>query len=210
MASACTDMGGPLPPRLPPVAPCLSPDASAIVGQMQKMMDLFVQQNQSLQSQLLAAATTNRSAEEMQVDADATPNVSATTPQGVTEAELFDFPATIIAKLDPVLRAVCWKWYNDVRTTVSSYTSQKRLQEKYNHITSTNEIMRQFAMESKRAWQFPKLYKVTAKALPLEGVVQGSYDLDSQWSRMRQRHASECQNFFIGHNANAIDFAARA
>ena len=211
------------PPGLePPGAAAVLPDHAnlsneALLGHLNQLLSTsrsLMQQNSVLQQQLQAAMLGGgavlpvRPAEGFHVSSTA---LDMDEDEPDSEPKQFscfpEHPRVIINKFDPTFRSVAWKWYNTTKSTIMSYHNAVELKGKYDRVSKSGELLHQFRTEASRSWQFSRVYKATASPSSSE-VVDASrpYDLDLAWQQMRQRHASECQNFILQHNDKAVSY----
>ena len=156
----------------------------------QSMMDLMARQVALLQEQTLLLRQQSAS-------------------QTIGEDEYID-PSRILSSLDPTLRTTMSKWKSDFCKDLNHVATQRELHDKYEKIRESGEIMKQFAEESNRKWQWPKAYEAIAEPItPLEDVPNGDdevYDINQAWAALRRKHALECQDFIMQHQSRALAY----
>ena len=112
-------------------------------------------------------------------------------------------PKRILDSLDPTLRAAMSKWRTDFSKDLNQFATQRELHDKYELIRTNGEIMKQFAEESRRKWQWPKAYEAVAQPIiSIEDVPiddDNPYDSNAAWASLRKKQALECQDFIMQH-----------
>jgi hypothetical protein len=122
-------------------------------------------------------------------------------------AACFHSTQDFLLQVEPSLRPVLVDWLREFKSNIAAYVTHCDLSAKYAKVTSENELLKQFAQEAKRKWQFPKAY--LAVAVPIEGVdatISSStegYNVEASWEALRLKHAKECQDFVVKHQAEA-------
>ena len=156
----------------------------------QSMMDLMARQVALLQEQ--TALLRQQSASQMNVE------------------DVYVDPSRILSSLDPTLRTTMSKWKSDFCKDLNHVATQRELRDKYEKIRESGEIMKQFAEESNRKWQWPKAYEAIAEPITqLEDVPNGDdevYDINQAWAALRRKHAIECQDFIMQHQSRALAY----
>lgn len=123
----------------------------------------------------------------------------------------YEDPSKLLKTVDPAVKVILQGWQKEVRAAFKAAATQKDLSDKYNTIRESSQLMTQLHGEATRQWQFLQVYVM--KAVPLDNPQDKefkekhaadsslTYNVLEQWGNMRRRHAQECQNFIIQHQA---------
>ena len=116
---------------------------------------------------------------------------------------------SVIGSADPTLKPILTKWHKDFKHLISDFTDSSELQQRYECETSHRKLMKSFQKEADRPFQFKEAYQ--KKAVPLDAfdshwTAEQTYDVAKSWTLLRMKHAQECQEFIVKHNAAAVRF----
>ena len=139
------------------------------------------------------------------------PQASQAHPVEVARDLDFTDPSGILRKLDPELRGIFSDWVKGFKKGLHLHATQQELTNKYEMIEAKGELLRRFADEAKKKWQFPVAYRAVASPLLEAGedlADMDDYDLDKAWQKMKERHAKEQHDFVIAHQRRCSQLAA--
>ena len=138
--------------------------------------------------------------------------------QTMSKGKAYVDPHRLLKEVDPDLKHILASWHKDAKAVLDAHVTQQDLIRTYQKIGNdpTHAIMKQFAKEAERNWQWCDLY--LKGAAPIAGVPQddaaiaagGAYDVSASWSAMRERHARECQQFVVRHQEQQAQMIARS
>jgi len=92
----------------------------------------------------------------------------------------------------------------------SLYVEQSKASIKSQSSARQGELMKPFANEASKTWDWSDFYRKVAQPLPsiAEGSMEADgskYDVDAAYSAMRSKHAWEIQNFVTAHQQACLD-----
>ncbi|CAE7936607.1 unnamed protein product, partial [Symbiodinium sp. KB8] len=113
---------------------------------------------------------------------------------------MFQTAKDMLKKVDPSVRSIFADWHKELRAKTNIYVTQSRLWNRYQQATASDTLIRPFAEEAKKSWNWPLAYKVKAQPTAAgEASQPGLYDVDAAFASLRQKHAREAQEFVLAH-----------
>eukprot|EP00933_Yihiella_yeosuensis_P067534 TRINITY_DN7241_c0_g1_i1.p2 TRINITY_DN7241_c0_g1~~TRINITY_DN7241_c0_g1_i1.p2 ORF type:complete len:530 (-),score=96.61 TRINITY_DN7241_c0_g1_i1:4152-5741(-) len=141
--------------------------------------------------------------------------------RGDTSRNLFVNPMTLLKKCEPSLKKMLTEWHRDTKELLRNYVTHSHLKSNCEYQSRDGTFLRSFDAEAKKKWQFLQSYVLTAKPLARtsadnaflaevakaesEGREPPQYKVDEIYAAMRRRHAKECQEFVVAHQAATLE-----
>ena len=142
----------------------------------------------------------------------ASPSQTSSNPLDVFGSGTFVEPSTILKHMDPGLRDLMKAWHKELKSMIDHYVTHNDLADKYKRLSEDQLLLEPFKGESTKGWQFLDCYKRVAK--PLVDVPSDvdfsrrasdeEYKVDIQFLELRRKHAKECMNFIVKHQASCL------
>jgi len=119
---------------------------------------------------------------------------------------MFQTAKDMLKKVDPSVRSIFADWHKELRAKTNIYVTQSRLWNRYQQATASDTLIRPFAEEAKKSWNWPLAYKVKAQPTAAgEASQPGLYDVDAAFASLRQKHAREAQEFVLAHQKACLE-----
>ena len=113
------------------------------------------------------------------------------------------------SKVDPEVSKRFKAWEKETKTTLALHDTHRQLTAKYAKLVADKRLHTHFEAEARFKWQWPRTYLAVAEMTPQEAEQDdgmAEYDLEKSWQKMRQRHARECMDFVVAHQARCAEF----
>mmetsp|Transcript_37106 Transcript_37106/g.106855 ORF Transcript_37106/g.106855 Transcript_37106/m.106855 type:complete len:465 (+) Transcript_37106:3783-5177(+) len=172
----------------------------------QAQQDFFVQQ-QAQQNQFLQGAINMLPGA---LQAAVAPAPAPAPVRGVQERPMEGDPAKLLSLFDFATQGILKKARKDVETRIERLFEQKELADKYAKLDQEGSMHKDFVHDAGKQWQFAKEYEAAARPSPVEQEVQnkypedftdmeGKYNVQTAWERLRKFDARQCWHFCKWH-----------